>query len=341
MIGDQRGPSFLSFSAAGKGSNPPLYWQKHVFPRTLAHIAAAVGGIEPAGGACEEPSAGEASPSSALRPDRAPVTDAAQHDGGEEQHARTVDGAPSGTNKRSSASDSRSRATSVGGERNRRFGDRPNREPRGGSMPVLPSPRSRSPPARGGDDAGTGLGGLQTPATPPVPDALGAQERHGESRARGKCLVACPTGAEASVIVCLAALLAFFRDGSGAADESRDENKVGSGQREACGDNTVDDGGNIGGGVKHGRKDTEKGDGDEDKHHGGASPEGPFARCAFFAVGARASVTKVEVRSMLAAIQAYCPSAWPPRRLMKDVDKYFMTPGEHSWATLLNRLLAM
>lgn len=213
-------------------------------------------------------------------------------------------------------------------------------------MPALPSPSRLSPPASGGD-AGTRAGGSQAPSRPlPVPDVLGAQERQlRENRARGKCLVACPTGNEASAIVCLAALLGFFRGSSGG-DESGDEgdnkNKVGDSSRDGGGDNTVEDGGDIGGSVRHGRKDEKKTEGDQDQHHERTTPSGsPFARCVFVVAGARARVTKVEVRSMLAAIQAYCPSAWPPRRLMKDVDKYFMTPGEHSWATLRNKLRAM
>lgn len=39
-------------------------------------------------------------------------------------------------------------------------------------------------------------------------------------------------------------------------------------------------------------------------------------------------------------LQQGCPWARPPRRLMQELNEYFMTSGEHSWATLRSRLAA-
>lgn len=146
-----------------------------------------------------------------------------------------------------------------------------------------------------------------------------------EARAGG-CLVVCPTGSEASVIVCLAALIAFYpsrrtrnnQDLSAAAAEAAEvldaspRNKKGSGIVECA-----DDCGDL-----------------EAQYLGG--DKGGFA--VLQREGANA-VTKADVRWRFLLLQQECPWARPPRRLMQELNEYFMTPGEYSWWTLSDRLL--
>lgn len=63
-----------------------------------------------------------------------------------------------------------------------------------------------------------------------------------------------------------------------------------------------------------------------------------------FSVSARGErgddrVTKAEVRWWCLLLQQEYPWARPPRRLMQELNEYFMTPGEHSWWTLRDRLV--
>lgn len=134
----------------------------------------------------------------------------------------------------------------------------------------------------------------------------------------GRCLVVCPTGAEASVVVCLSALAAFFSsvgDTVSSPTASADETK-GQTQIETCsrarGERGVDDG-ELG--LQLGR--------------GG------------FNVLRRGAgvVTKAQLRWLFILLQQECPWARPPRRLMQELNEYFMTPGKHSWWTLSDYLV--
>lgn len=142
----------------------------------------------------------------------------------------------------------------------------------------------------------------------------------------GKCLVVCPTGAEASVIVCISALVAFFPTPHVPASTSTASAKSGlqqplstpSPQNFAAVETHETEGGEAG------------------PYLGG----GKFSvlRQRDMAATARI-VTKAQLRTRFLLVQQECPWARPPRRLMQQLNEYFMTPGEHSWWTLSNRLL--
>lgn len=50
-------------------------------------------------------------------------------------------------------------------------------------------------------------------------------------------------------------------------------------------------------------------------------------------------VTKPQLRWRFLLLQQECPWARPPRRLMQELNEYFMSPGEHSWWSLSDHLL--
>lgn len=52
-------------------------------------------------------------------------------------------------------------------------------------------------------------------------------------------------------------------------------------------------------------------------------------------------VTKPQLRWRFLLLQQECPWARPPRRLMQELNEYFMTPGEHSWWSLSDQLLLL
>lgn len=80
------------------------------------------------------------------------------------------------------------------------------------------------------------------------------------------------------------------------------------------------------------------GGGEAERHLGG----GCFSvlRRRSSAVETAGVVTKAQLRWRFLLVQQECPWARPPRRLMQQLNEYFMTPGEHSWWTLSDRLSA-
>ena len=146
---------------------------------------------------------------------------------------------------------------------------------------------------------------------------------------RGKCLVVCPTGAEASVIVCLCALVAFFPPPPATAnatsrtasadDRDQPQSPPTSSPKSFAAVKTTDDG-------------------DVGQYLGGGSFKVLRRRSAAAAVTADVLVTKAQLRWRFLLVQQECPWARPPRRLMQELNEYFMTPGEHSWWTLSDRL---
>ena len=195
--------------------------------------------------------------------------------------------------------------------------------------------------------------------------------------AAGKCLVACPTGAEASVVVCLSALAAFFppppastgdggtsaaREGrlrlrsprrTSAAAENRataethstPETRITQDNHATTDNHTAPENcatqdnhattaaAAAGAAAGAGKCETET---DEEK------PGLQLGRGGF-AVLRRGGgvVTKPQLRWRFLLLQQECPWARPPRRLMQELNEYFMSPGEHSWWTLSDRLLVL
>lgn len=137
----------------------------------------------------------------------------------------------------------------------------------------------------------TGPAGVSPTPKEPYPAATGAM---------GNCLVVCPTGGEASVIICLAALVALFPRQTQSPVRTSAGDQVDDGGLESC----------FGGG-----------------------------RYAVLRPG-MGPVTKTEIRWRYILLQQECPWARPPRRLMQELNEYFMTPGEHSWWTLSDRLVS-
>lgn len=211
----------------------------------------------------------------------------------------------------------------------------------------------------------------------------------------GKCLVVCPNGAEASVVVCLAALLAFFSAPSVPAERTAAANERVLYRRQ---DEIVDaDIRNLSAlatsvaidTATSDRESTWESDGMESEGNNGVQtapgalsvaaknrtkaplevmqidttglsgmlacePEEEITRgkedecftcirtrnrvTCFEVLPKGVEVTKTDVRWRFLLMQQECPWARPPRRLMQELNEYFMTRGEHSWNTLREML---
>lgn len=394
-----------------------------MFPAALAFIAATVGGV---------PSRGYNSPSPASTGDLSSNT--------------RDDTAAAGSMSMSEASVGVAIGATAGGQKGRQ--DIPAEQavfvP--GTIPSM-NAGENSPSA---ETAGCGDG---TPADPScredgtAPQTERRRRQRGQSvrgaaslavEAGGRCLVVCPTGAEASVIVCLAALVAFFPppQPEAAGDDRLSILAGGTGTRApfattgvrmsptasaarfvaACGLGTEEEseataqdsaGGDARVYAVEGSKDLPSaeqsvvillgssespsaaeasikfadgsrpavGDGGSAcassvRKNNGVSAL-PLASRLSGVVGKRASVsvtvdeqeqgcgklgggafsvsargerggsgvTKSEVRWRFLLLQQEYPWARPPRRLMQELNEYFMTPGEHSWWTLRDSLV--
>lgn len=379
--------SSLALAPPGKNSNPPRYWKTKVFPAALTFIASTVGKTPPQQDAPPAATPAEAmqapvscAPSGLAAEAVVPSSPArkSSHSGSNDGNRTTAEPAvspPSACNTSVSSS-----ALAQNGARNKEeaargterrsheeeeeaLGEETARQPEpprsfeqppsasaaastGGRVEIS-SARSTSPqhprPCSPSREAST------RPASPP-------QRRHpqpgalSKGGAAGKCLVACPTGAEASVVVCLSALAAFFPappgstsdGGTPAAREGRlrlrsPRQTSASAENRAAAENrstpekraTLDNHATTA--AVAGKCDTET-----DKEEPGLQQERDG-----FAVLRRGAgvVTKPQLRWRFLLLQQECPWARPPRRLMQELNEYFMSPGEHSWWSLSDHLL--
>lgn len=306
----------------GKRANPPRYWQTAVFPASLAFIASAIGGVS----LREEK---ESSPTQATSGNDNTLAVRKSVHTGQSAVSRTADehlaepAAEEGTQPNAEG------VTRPGGSL-------PSSKERVGEMtivealePLCPSIESLSSPvdtARQVNFSSSTQASLRQQRQ---------QQRRRQTREylggkggvlAGRCLVVCPTGAEASVVVCISALVAFFPTPHVPACSSTASAKSGlqrppstpSSPNVAVVETHETEGGEAGlylGGSKFSvlhRRDT----------------------------AATASiVTKVQLRTRFLLVQQECPWARPPRRLMKQLNEYFLTPGEYSWWSLSYRLL--
>ncbi|CAM9321435.1 unnamed protein product [Ectocarpus sp. 12 AP-2014] len=282
----------------GKKANPPRYWQKTVFPAALVFIASAVGDLRlppaPKGMATDQSAAvvhvehhGE-------------VAGPLVHEGphvGEEAAASPDRSLPSyggGKVGETSAVDAPDPARMEGVE--------------GISSPAEADTRaittsSAQPRLRQQWQAKRGGAGV-------MPGPVSA----------GKCLVVCPTGADASVVVCLCALVAFFPPGPQANTNTSSGNRNQQPQQQQLPSPSS----------RHALLADDTGGGDSGLWLGG----GRFSVLRRTAAGV---VTKSQLRWRFLLMQQECPWARPPRRSMQELNEYFMTPGEHSWWTLSDR----
>lgn len=168
-------------------------------------------------------------------------------------------------------------------------------------------------------------GGLAREITTSPPKLISQQDQQrlqqrvcpATTETAGKCLIVCPTGADASIVVCLSALVAFFppkRTTPCCSNACVDEIKVPS-QNKTSGLTTGE---------------AEIGEEDAGQHFGGGR----------FAVLRRHAgvVTKAQVRWRYILLQQECPWARPPRRMMQELNEYFMSPREPSWWNLSDQL---
>eukprot|EP00752_Nemacystus_decipiens_P004789 g4357.t3 len=315
----------------GKKANPPRYWQTKVFPAALSFIAAAIG---------RAPSREhEEVPASSQAQDR---LDGRRPSPGCKRASTAQPSAVSAAAGDESASegDKQEDGTTSGG------GDLPSRMERMAVAAVPEESRScatracsSEPPAGQADNAQFRLARRrQQEQRHQHHQQQRRQSREGvvgmTGAPRRKCLVVCPTGAEASVIVCLCALVAFFPPSStttgatnrtasaGDRDQPHQSSPLSSAKALTAGE-TADDG-------------------DVGQYFGGGSfsllrrRSAPAETSA--ATTADVAVTKAQLRWRFLLVQQECPWARPPRRLMQELNEYFMTPGEHSWWTLSDRL---
>lgn len=221
------------------------------------------------------------------------------------------------------------------------------------------------------------------PASLPPPQRRHAQRCASSRGAAGKCLVACPTGAEASVVVCLAALAAFFPPPPGSTASNHGAPRAvledrGTPENRAIAENRVTAENRA---IPETRAKPETREvpknGRIPQHRGapenrataetGSTPETrgtPENRATAEVSGKRETetdeqdpglqleqdgfavlrrgagvVTKPQLRWRFLLLQQECPWARPPRRLMQELNEYFMTPGQHSWWSLSDQLL--
>ena len=292
-----RSPLFI-----GKRANPPRYWKTKVFPLALEFIAATVAGMDVrCGRRADIHETASSKPLDSAQSDRAAVIERAiprpkdivgesSSRGAEETMIADVGGS-------GGAGGCASRIVNPGYASEYRF------------SPVSTDTVEGSGDSSLGPNQGVVVGHYMcsTPAA---------------TSGAGRCLVVCPTGAEASVVICLAALIAFYPSSRGSPEKggnrsppaqlageklgsspgSRGSEKIAYGELEA----------EYLGGVRGGFEVLQRGDG---------------------------AVTKADVRWRFLLLQQECPWARPPRRLMQELNEYFMTPGEHSWWTLSDRFL--
>lgn len=395
-----------------------------MFPTALAFIAATVGGV---------PSRGYDSPSSVST-------------GGLSSNTRD-DAAAAGVRSMSEASVRVAIGATAGGQKGRQDIPAEQAVLVPGTIPSMNAGRLFSSAETAGCGDGSPAGpSCRVDGTAPQTERRRQRQRgqslHGAAslavEAGGKCLVVCPTGAEASVIVCLAALVAFFppSQADAAVDDRLSILAGGTGTRApfattgvrvsptasaarfvaACGLGTEQEseataqdsaGGDARVYAVVGSKDLPSaeqsvviplgsseppsaaevsikfGDGSRPAVGDGGSACAssvrenngvsalPLASRRSGVVGKRASVsvtvdeeeqgcgklgggafsvsargerwgsgvTKAEVRWRFLLLQQEYPWARPPRRLMQELNEYFMTPGEHSWWTLRDSLV--
>lgn len=329
----------------GKKANPPKYWQADVFPAALAFIASTVGGIPPVeqhgvpavSGAQERsdgnsPSAGRKSAAVSQSAVSAKGKDDIDESGTVQERGKPAGeaicsggGVPSRTDntavaavpepkRRSAEKEEEEGEEEEEQEQERAYCSRTVAE-QAGSTPFCRARRRRQ---QGQPQEKQQQHQRQGPKR-------GVDGTTG--RPRGKCLVVCPTGAEASVIVCLCALVAFFSSPPAAgtlkrtASAQQHSSRTSSPQPLAAleTDGAAADDGEVG------------------QYLGGGSFSVLRRRSAASAT-TDAVVTKAQLRWRFLLMQQECPWARPPRRLMQELNEFFMTPGEHSWWNLSDRL---
>ncbi|CAB1112059.1 unnamed protein product [Ectocarpus sp. CCAP 1310/34] len=287
-----------SFRTPGKKANPPRYWQKTVFPAALVFIASAVGDLR-----LPPARKGMATDQSAAVIHVQRHGEAAEpfvHEGphvGEEAAASPDRNLPSccgGKVGETSAVDTPDPARLEGAEGISSPAEADTRAIATSS--AQPRLRQQCQAKRGG--AGVTMG----PVT------------------AGKCLVVCPTGADASVVVCLCALVAFFPPGPQANTNTPSGNQNQQPQQQQL----------LSPSSRHALVADEADGGNSGLWLGG----GGFSVLPRTAAGV---VTKSQLRWRFLLMQQECPWAHPPRRSMQELNEYFMTPGEHSWWTLSDR----
>ncbi|CAM9609314.1 unnamed protein product [Scytosiphon promiscuus] len=309
----------------GKKANPPRYWKTKVFPTALAFIASAIGGARPgagdppqstknagsggegggtdvrqrgpcmSAGACREAAGFPAQygtqtiPEAAKSPARKPATPSQM--AGE----TAEDTGFAGTHDvvRSSAEEPQSSTEAATKSRSA----------------MLPKPGLPSQQQKHDQGANTSL--VDTAGTP-----------------AGRCLVVCPTGAEASVAVCLCALVAFFPPPPPPTPDPRSTST-------SPASGNLQPPSNLSSSRPRAPAEAD-GQGDEPWLGGGGFS---VLRRGVGAGATTGVVTKAHLRWRFLLIQQECPWARPPRRLMQELNEYFMTPGEHSWWTLSDQLV--
>lgn len=289
----------------GKKANPPRYWKTKVFPAALAFIASAIGGAQLQGHDLPQSekliSGGEAVPArgsetSAGADGEAGISMAQESKQATPQVVVSPAGKLSGPSEMTGETDVVSTQGTV-------------RSALKGLTPSLETATKRT-------TASSHQWKLQEPSRR-ILNTVGTPP--------GKCLVVCPTGAEASVVVCLCALVAFFPPPLSSPDPSKSSSSStkhhlqqpsGPASPQSCCSAEAD------------------GPGVEPWLGGGG-----FSVLRRGAGAAAGVVTKAQIRWRFLLIQQECPWARPPRRLMQELNEYFMTPGQHSWWTLSYWLL--
>ncbi|CAM9229889.1 unnamed protein product, partial [Hapterophycus canaliculatus] len=300
----------------GKKANPPRYWKTKVFPAALAFIASTIGGPQWQGCSPTHPEHSNSSGEGGEKADRA---------GGAEMAAR-VDGKTVGLEAQESK------------QANPKVGVRP------------PGKLLRSSGMFGEADVVSNLEALRlsaggrTLSPEAATKSLGAFSNQsglppqGQTQERrpsrgfastaltppGRCLVVCPTGAEASVVVCLCALVALFPPpptGAPCSSTPPPTNENLQRRSEPPSPQTS--------------SSAEADDAGFEPWLGG----GEFSVLRRGAGAGAGVVNKAQLRWRFLLIQQECPWARPPRRLMQELNEYFMTPGEHSWWTLSDQLV--
>lgn len=306
------------FHPPGKKANPPRYWQTKVFPAALAFIASAVGGVPPRGQ--------DVSSSTQPIPGNDFNTFAV---------CKSVDTGQSAVSVRAdeelgeSAAEEGTQASAEGATHP--SGSLPSWKGEIGETTVVgtPAPLCSSVEGLSSSEETARRANITSNTQEWLPQQRQRQPKESladTGTVAGRCLVVCPTGAEASVIVCISALVAFFPPphvftSSCMASANTDRQQpfsAPSPQTVAAIETHETDGGEVG------------------PHLGG----GKFSVLSRRGTEVTANiVTKAQLRTRFLLVQQECPWARPPRRLMQQLNEYFMTPGEHSWWTLSDRLL--
>lgn len=297
----------------GKKANPPRYWQTTVFPTALAFIASALGGVKPGG-------QDELSPTQATQGNDKSFSTCKTVHTGEPVVSVTAAEILAGPAVEEGTQPNAERAVHPGGSLPSLIGGVGETTMVEARRPVRPSVERGSSSEYAARQANVAS---STPASLPQQ----RQQKPGEYLAgtagapAGKCLVVCPTGAEASIIVCISALVAFFPPPHVPACSSTASAK--SGRQQLLSTPPPQTSAAV---ETH---ETERGE--VEPYLGG----GKFSVLRPREMVATASmVTKAQLRTRFLLVQQECPWARPPRRLMQQLNEYFMTPGEHSWWTL-------